>query len=74
MAEFSIGGCDPLPPETSLTIGYHPEGKVVLLMFKHPDNEKGFYWPISLDDARKMMAMVLQAFDIGGDVPRRLDS
>ena len=74
MGEYTIGGCDPLPPETVFTVGYQPDSKVVLLMFTHPGQRKGFYKPITVDDAKKVVAMLQEFCEIADNAHRRLDS
>lgn len=69
-----IGGCHILPPETTLTIGYHPETNVVLVMFNNPnEKKKGFYWPVTVEDAQRMGEMLLQCAEMANR-PARLDS
>ncbi len=68
-----ISGCDPLPPETTMTIGYHPVSKCVVIIFTHPEQDRGMYWPITMEDAKKMSELLNSACEIA-KTNRRLDS
>jgi hypothetical protein len=75
MTDLVIAGCDPLPPDTTMAIGYHPDAKVAIIMFTNPQEERGFYWPITLEDARKMGQMLSQICEIADNANKRhLDS